>query len=234
MRVWDINPGYLNNQSLLGEHREVHAIFSIVSNGKKGYSRHPETLRWQSFLGALMIRHEILVSEMLLRGFRHKSPVPCLGEASWPSRYIDPPEKQFALLKAKYQGKAGGRIALPVSPQKLWAQHKYSVLARDPSLYARIGKETASRKGAAFFKELAYLLVETLKTAPSPGTLKNALDHMWGYVSTPGDALSLDLADPAVLVSEIRKRSMHHGIRYLVESTALSDIAAWIGLQDRY
>jgi len=25
MRVWDINPGYLNRQSLLGEHRELQA-----------------------------------------------------------------------------------------------------------------------------------------------------------------------------------------------------------------
>jgi hypothetical protein len=45
MRVWDIHPGFLNRQSLLGEHREIHAIHTIVSRQKKGYSRHPETLR---------------------------------------------------------------------------------------------------------------------------------------------------------------------------------------------
>jgi len=35
MRIWDIHPGYLNRQSLLGEHRELHGIFSIITN-KKG------------------------------------------------------------------------------------------------------------------------------------------------------------------------------------------------------
>ena len=34
MRIWDVNPGYLNRQSLLGEHRELHAIFSIIKNNK--------------------------------------------------------------------------------------------------------------------------------------------------------------------------------------------------------
>jgi hypothetical protein len=33
MRVWDVNPGYLNRPSLLGEHREIHAIVSILTHG---------------------------------------------------------------------------------------------------------------------------------------------------------------------------------------------------------
>lgn len=44
MRVWDIDPGYLNDKSLLGEHREIHAVHVILTQGKKGYARHPETL----------------------------------------------------------------------------------------------------------------------------------------------------------------------------------------------
>jgi hypothetical protein len=34
MRVWDADPGYLNRQSLLGEHREIHAILSIVTKDR--------------------------------------------------------------------------------------------------------------------------------------------------------------------------------------------------------
>ena len=30
MRIWDVNPGYLNRQSLLGEHRELHGIYIIL------------------------------------------------------------------------------------------------------------------------------------------------------------------------------------------------------------
>ena len=46
MRVWDINPGYLNRQSLLGEHRELQAVVVVLRDEKKGYSNHPETRRW--------------------------------------------------------------------------------------------------------------------------------------------------------------------------------------------
>ena len=60
MRIWDVNPGYLNRQSLLGEHRELHAIVSIIKNNKKGYSRHPETLRWMGFGWALQSAPQII------------------------------------------------------------------------------------------------------------------------------------------------------------------------------
>lgn len=32
MRVWDLSPGHLNDRSLLGEHRELHGIVSILAN----------------------------------------------------------------------------------------------------------------------------------------------------------------------------------------------------------
>ena len=70
MRIWDIHPGYLNRQSLLGEHRELHAIVSIIGNKKKGYSRHPETVRWVGYGWALGQRHRLLSAEMALRGFQ--------------------------------------------------------------------------------------------------------------------------------------------------------------------
>jgi hypothetical protein len=228
MRVWDINPGYLNNASLLGEHREVHAIFSIVLNGKKGYSAHPETLRWESCLGALLIRHELLVSEMLLRGFSHRSPAPVLPVTPWPDRYIDTPAGQYVILKRKYKGKQKGRIPLPASVQQLWAQHKYSVLARDPVLYKRIGSESATERSPEFFTGLAELLVKTLCIIPSPGTLRNGLEHMWGYVSSSGEGQGFNRADPARMIREIRKRSLERKVRYLLESTALSDLDAYI------
>jgi len=46
MRIWDLHPGYLDRKRLLGEHRELHGLFNVVYLGKKGYARHPETLRW--------------------------------------------------------------------------------------------------------------------------------------------------------------------------------------------
>ena len=45
MRIWDIHPQKLCRQHLLGEHRELHAIWSVLVNNKKGYSNHPKNVR---------------------------------------------------------------------------------------------------------------------------------------------------------------------------------------------
>lgn len=76
MRIWDIPPKRLCRSHLLGEHRELHAVWSVLVNGKKGYARHPETLRWRGKLKALFNRHDALVREMAVRGYRHQSPLP--------------------------------------------------------------------------------------------------------------------------------------------------------------
>lgn len=60
---------------MLGEHRELHAIWSVLVNGKKGYANHPETLRWKGKLKALYGRHEALVVEMSNRGCQYRSPL---------------------------------------------------------------------------------------------------------------------------------------------------------------
>jgi hypothetical protein len=73
MRIWDIEPNKLCRNHLLGEHRELHAIWSVLTKNKKGYSRHPETLRWKNKLAALYLRHEKLIKEMKRRGYCHGS-----------------------------------------------------------------------------------------------------------------------------------------------------------------
>ena len=102
MRVWDVNPGYLNRQSLLGEHRELHGIVSIIANNKKGYSKHPETLRWVGHGWALKQRHKLLVAEMNLRGYVDKSPVLLRSNKNeWPEVFIDSPATQLSILRKK-------------------------------------------------------------------------------------------------------------------------------------
>jgi hypothetical protein len=58
---------------LLAEHREPHALWSIITKGKKGYTHHPETKHWQGKLKALYSRHEEFVFEMKKRGYQHRS-----------------------------------------------------------------------------------------------------------------------------------------------------------------
>jgi hypothetical protein len=75
MRIWDIPPKRLCRIHLLGEHRELHAIWTILSQDRKGYRNHPETKRWEGKLKALYARHEALVQEMSARGYNHASPL---------------------------------------------------------------------------------------------------------------------------------------------------------------
>jgi hypothetical protein len=103
MRIWDVPPECLCRQHLLGEHRELHAIWTILTTGKTGYTRHPETIRWQGKLRALWLRHEALVAEMARRGYRHASPLDeslATGEAIQ-TDYVDPIPAQFTLLREK-------------------------------------------------------------------------------------------------------------------------------------
>ena len=227
MRIWDIHPGYLNRQSLLGEHRELHGLLSILTNGKKDYSRHPETLRWVGRERALARRHILLVREMVLRGFTDRTPVElCGGEDRWPETYVDSPDRQFALLADKYAGREQGRIPLPRSVQQLWSHHKYSVLARNPEMYRTIGRQAAS--GEASFSDLSALLVETLRAQPSPGGIRNAAQHMWGHVSGFPPSESVDGWPMHDLLCETQRRARMHGEAYLLSSTALSELSAWL------
>ena len=226
MRIWDIAAGFLNDQSLLGEHRELHGIHSIITNHKKGYSRHPETLRWVSCLSALRIRHSLLVEEMKLRGFKHHSPLDIDQETpEWPKDFIDRPAEQFKLLETKYVDKKQGRIPLPKNIQELWAAHKYSVMARDPADAKKIGRQVADNEIS--FDKISSKLTQTLRSSPLPGRLANAVSHMWGYVSdkTATGPEKLSIREQLL---EIQELSEQFDVDYLLHSTALSELMTWI------
>src|SRR6185369_3530444 len=152
MRVWDVAAGYLNRQSLLAEHRELHGLRSILLHGKRGYSRHPETLRWAGCLSGLAQRHESLAAEMELRGYIHRTPVEEVAvRPRWSKSYITQPVEQFALLKTKYDGKPMGRIRFPRTAQDIWAHHKYSVMARGTEAYRMMGRRVSMMRQDANF-----------------------------------------------------------------------------------
>lgn len=229
MRIWDINPGYLNRQSLLGEHRELHGIVSIIVNGKKGYSRHPETLRWIDYGWALNHRHNELSNEMALRGYTDKTPVTTKSNYGiWPLTFIDAPHEQFKLLKKKYLGKEMGRIPLPKNEQELWSHHKYSVLARDPSTYQQIGHSVSNKE--IRFSELALTLIQILRTRPSDGGVRNAIQHMWGHVRAKNEQnnSAIETWPLTTLLNTIQKNAMATNEPYLTKSTALSELMTWL------
>ncbi len=103
MRIWDLDPSRLCRQHLLGEHRELHGLWNVLTQGKQGYRQHPETQRWVGKLAALYQRHEALVEEMEARGYDHASPLdPDLATGSTEQdAYVDRPEQQLELLREK-------------------------------------------------------------------------------------------------------------------------------------
>ena len=107
MRIWDLPPERLCRQHLLGEHRELHAVWVILTRGKKGYADHPEVRRWRGKLKALFLRHEQLVEEMKARGYRHRSPLDrsfAVGRETQ-DEFVDPIPEQECILRAKRCGR---------------------------------------------------------------------------------------------------------------------------------
>ena len=162
---------------------------------------------------------------MQLRGYSHHSPLPNIsGAAAWPNIFIDAPARQFELLAGKYAADGrSGRIPLPRNCQELWAQHKYSVMAHDPNLYRQLGPAVAH--GGQYHdntEALSRLLIRTLRSEPEPGHLINALQHMWGYVK--GEAPP----EPSALLEAIQAAAIKRDTTYLINSTALSELAVWL------
>ena len=230
MRIWDLNPGYLNRQSLLGEHRELHGLVSIIKHNKKGYSRHPETLRWVGLGWALKQRHKLLVAEMNLREYTDKSPVLLRSKPGiWPEIFIDEPAQQIAILKRKYKHLESGRIPLPKNAQDFWAQHKYSVMARDITAYKNIGKWVTSKSGSKELHNVAIEITAILRRPPEHRLIENTLLHMWGYVSkySSTSGKKLNSLSNKTLLRKIQLLSLSNNIKYLNESTSLSELNAW-------
>ena len=103
MRIWDLPPEILCRQHLLGEHRELHGLWNVLTLGKSGYREHPETKRWVGRLAALYNRHEALVAEMHRRGYQHNSPLDdsLVNGLTEQDILIDSLDEQFSLLTEK-------------------------------------------------------------------------------------------------------------------------------------
>ncbi len=103
MRIWDLEPKNLCRKHLIAEHGELHSLWSILTKNKKGFSKHPETLRWKGKLKALYLRHEELVKELERRNYQHRSPLDkkLARGKSFQDEYLQSKRKQEKILKEK-------------------------------------------------------------------------------------------------------------------------------------
>jgi hypothetical protein len=78
-------------------------MWTVITQDRTGYANHPETQRWRGRLRALYLRHEATAAEMTRRGFNHASPLDetLATGAAEQTEYVDTPERQRELLRAK-------------------------------------------------------------------------------------------------------------------------------------
>ncbi len=242
MRVWDLHPGYLSRQNLLGQHAEIHALYSVITGRKKGYAAHPETLRWQDCPGRLRRIHDLTVLEMILRGFNHASPCGKEHDINFaPDRaaareqspgYVDTPVEQIAILDQKNREKGRrGRIPLPKNGYEYWAHHKYSVMARGYNYYKDIQAylktvENCSLQETGALIDMITVVMEKPVTSPA---LANVVDHLWGYFKREASGperelyLSRQPEDLPVLIRHIHSLAVKYNRVYLLHSTIFAD-----------
>jgi hypothetical protein len=71
--MWMVDPKIMCRKHLLGEHVELHMFVGTI---KKGVSLDGYVSRGLVDTTKIVSRHEILVTEMIARGYNHQSPLP--------------------------------------------------------------------------------------------------------------------------------------------------------------
>ena len=254
MRVWDLHPGYLSRQSLLGQHAEIHALHAVIDDQKKGYSTHPETRRWRDNPDLLKKVHDLTVLEMKLRGFNHNSPFPenpfCKeeycgkegGVEEYLPLYVDRPAEQVLILREKYrQRQQEGRIPLPKNIFDFWAHHKYSVMARGYNCYKEI-QSLLNENNQCTIPEASLELEKIMVMMNLPVTgpaLKNTVDHLWGYFKQTASSEEkeeyIQKKEKSLLpelILYIYKLALKYDCIYLQQSTIFADFTGDSELND--
>lgn len=234
MRVWDIHPGYLSRQSLLGQHAEIHALYTVINQQRKGYAAHPETKRWQGNLNRLKFRHDLTAQEMILRQFNHRSPFNGNFHNSIKTlKYVDQPARQFAILQSKYwRNNQSGRIPLPQFDYQFWANHQYSIMARGDNCFKEIQQNIKS-SSIMPIEEANELVDQVLSVMEQPidtAALKVVIDHIWGHLNQDavGEERTLYLKwheqKQPVLLKLFYQMALKYHCHFLIHSTIFSEL----------
>lgn len=219
-QIWDLDPGFMDDALLTEQMRLVSGLL----NGKQvQHAVVPDA--WQGHDTALVLRLNLLMAEMHLR----KMPTPEYqplpeGAVIWPVRAMTSPLDELKAMKDRTMAGRTGRIAIPKNEHELWARYKYSVMARNHHAYTALGKAVASRKIS--HQELLLELVNACHVVPPRSSLHNAVQHMWGYVSAYASHAP-DYNNSATLLALTQSLALEHDVAYLLNSTALGELAVW-------
>lgn len=218
MRVWDVHPGYLSRSRLLGQHVEIHAVWSVIVGNREGYSCHPETMRWRGNLPWLKQVHDLTAAEMGLRGFGHKSPLEGLAGPAGILDYIDHPLKQFSLLREKYREQEGGRLVLPSNDREFWQQHQANIYSRGRRVFRGLRLQV---KPGPLGPELLEGVIDALKIPLNLALAREALSLMARAVGLP-----LGGGDLGEEVLGLYRVAREQGYAPVLQASVLTDVLA--------
>ncbi|MEG0375813.1 MAG: UV DNA damage repair endonuclease UvsE, partial [Raoultibacter sp.] len=103
-----------------------------------------------------------------------------LGEkATTTDIMLEVKDKDLSALKCIDCTTSKGTIA---TLERAWAHYKYSVLEHDPNAYQQI-RNLLKDKQAYPAREFYQLVEDALAKPAEAGTFRNAVQHVWGYVS---------------------------------------------------
>lgn len=220
---FDVDAGLLDDE-LLAE--QMRLLLGLVSQDRSAGINGRMPVLWQGHEDALALRLNQLMAEMVLRGKAVPGYVAITSESLlWPA--LDPRSlvAQLGAIRDRAGDGKPGRIRVPRNEHELWATYKYSVLARNTRAYQTFGQRVASR--SVPMEMLWASMISATRVAPSPGGIRNALQHMWGYVS--GQAtVHPQTDDLAGLADHIQTLAGEHQVSYLLNSTALSELRVWL------
>jgi hypothetical protein len=162
---------------------------------------------------------------MTLRGYRHKSFLLDPDRAPvFPRGFIDPPHRQYALIREKCQAAGRGRIPIPETADQMWRQHRFSVSARDETVFQTIerGFQRQPREKDLRFAPLAETLVHLLRRSPTRNGLLRALGDMEAEAGIlPGNS------EPADRLHRLQTAAIAETIDSILETTAISELSIW-------
>lgn len=220
--IFEVDAGFLDNETLSAQMR--HLMLLATADGETQRTSLPAC--WLGHETALAVRVNQLIAEMKLRAKAVPESLP-QGEESiiWPAFSTTSLEEQLDFIRARRDAGQLGRIRPPRNDHELWACYKYSVLARNHQAYQRLGQRVAAR--AVSMEVLWRELIHACQVTPMRGSVRNALQHMWGYISNHSK-LNPQTDDLKGLLREVQVQAGTHNSTYLLNSTALGELALWV------
>ncbi|MFC7365859.1 MULTISPECIES: DUF1722 domain-containing protein [Bhargavaea] len=114
--------------------------------------------------------------------------------------------------------------------EELWSREKYRVMYHSQTHYEQI-RETLKRDPP--LADIEALIGDAIRTPPTDGSVRNAVQHMWGYFKKQAeeeekqeyrrllDGFSSGGTREEELLRFIRTLAEKYGVKYLLNSTIL-------------